>query len=33
MLNGKQKRFLRGLALNERAIFQLGKDGLSDNYI
>ena len=33
MLNGKQKRFLRSLALNERAIFQLGKDGLSDNYI
>ena len=29
MLNGKQKRYLRALAVNERAIFQIGKDGLS----
>lgn len=33
MLNGKQKRYLRSLAQTERAIFQMGKDGLSDNYI
>lgn len=31
MLTGKQKRFLRALAVNEHAIFQIGKDGLSDN--
>ncbi len=31
MLNGKQKRYLRSLAVNENAIFQIGKDGLSDN--
>ena len=29
MLNGKQKRYLRALAVNERVIFQIGKDGLS----
>ena len=31
MLNGKQKRYLRSLAVNEKAIFQIGKEGLSDN--
>ena len=31
MLTGKQKRYLRGLAVNEKAIFQIGKDGLNDN--
>lgn len=31
MLNGKQKRYLRALAVNENAIFQIGKDGLSEN--
>lgn len=30
MLNGKQKRYLRALAVNARPIFQIGKDGLSD---
>ena len=33
MLSGKQKRYLRSLAQNEQAIFQVGKDGLSDNLI
>jgi len=32
MLTGKQKRYLRSLAVNEKAIFQIGKDGLSDNF-
>lgn len=31
MLSGKQKRYLRSLAVNEKSIFQIGKDGLSDN--
>ena len=31
MLNGKQKRYLRSLAVNEKALFQIGKDGLSQN--
>ena len=31
MLTGKQKRYLRALAVNEQAIFQIGKDGLSSN--
>ena len=31
MLNGKQKRYLRSLAVNEKAIFQIGKDGLNEN--
>lgn len=31
MLSGKQKRYLRSLAVNEKALFQIGKDGLSDN--
>lgn len=33
MLTGKQKRYLRSLAQNEQALFQVGKDGLSDNLI
>ena len=33
MLSGKQKAYLRSLAQNERAIFQIGKDGLSDTLI
>lgn len=31
MLSGKQKRYLRSLAVNEKAIFQIGKDGLCEN--
>ena len=31
MLNGKQKRYLRAMAVNARPIFQIGKDGLSEN--
>ena len=31
MLTGKQKRYLRSLAVNEKAIFQIGKDGLNEN--
>jgi RNA-binding protein len=31
MLSGKQKRYLRSLAVNEKAIFQIGKDGLNEN--
>lgn len=31
MLSGKQKRYLRSLAVNENAIFQVGKDNLSNN--
>ncbi len=33
MLNNKQKNYLRGLAQSERALFQIGKDSLSDNLI
>lgn len=33
MLNGKQKRYLRGLASCDKTIFQIGKDALSDNLI
>ena len=33
MLNGKQKRYLRALAVNERAICQVGKEGIDDNLI
>ena len=33
MLNGKQKRYLRALAVNEKALFQIGKDGLSENLL
>lgn len=31
MLSGKQKRYLRSLAVNEKAICQIGKEGLDDN--
>lgn len=31
MLNGKQKRFLRAMASKEKAIVQVGKEGLSYN--
>lgn len=31
MLTGKQKRYLRSLAVNEKALFQIGKDGLDAN--
>ena len=31
MLNGKQKRYLRSLAVNEKAIVHIGKDGLDAN--
>ena len=31
MLSGKQKRYLRALAVNCRPVFQIGKDGLSEN--
>ena len=31
MLTGKQKRYLRALAVNEKAIVQIGKDNLSKN--
>ena len=31
MLTGKQKRYLRSLAVNEKAIFQIGKDGLNEH--
>ncbi|MBQ1469077.1 MAG: ribosome assembly RNA-binding protein YhbY [Solobacterium sp.] len=33
MLSGKQKRYLRSIAQTQRALFQIGKDGLSDNLI
>ncbi|MCI6271464.1 MAG: YhbY family RNA-binding protein [Erysipelotrichaceae bacterium] len=33
MLNGKQKRFLRGLGNLEKAVVIVGKDGLSYNLI
>ena len=31
MLSGKQKRFLRAMAVNEKAIFQIGKDEPTEN--
>jgi putative RNA-binding protein, YhbY family len=31
MLTGKQKSYLRGIAQTDKAIFQIGKDSLSDN--
>ena len=31
MLTGKQKRYLRSLAVNEKALVQIGKDNLSKN--
>lgn len=33
MLDGKQKRYLRGLAQNMDSIFQIGKGALSDTLI
>ena len=33
MLSSKQRAYLRGLANTERAIFQIGKDGLNDEII
>ena len=33
MLTGKQKRYLRSLGSSEQALFQIGKDALSDNLI
>lgn len=31
MLTGKQKRFLRSLAVNMNSCFQIGKDGINKN--
>ena len=31
MLTGKQKRYLRSLAVTQKALFQIGKDGLNTN--
>ena len=33
MLNPKQKAFLKSLAQKEKAKFQIGKEGLSDNLL
>lgn len=33
MLTGKQKRYLRSLAVNEKALLQIGKEGLTENVI
>ena len=33
MLTGKQRSYLKSLAHNLDALFQLGKNGLSDNFI
>jgi len=33
MLTGKQKSYLRSLAQNERPLFQVGKDGISDTLV
>ena len=33
MLNPKQKAYLKSLAQKEKAVFQIGKDGLSDNLL
>ena len=33
MLSGKQRAYLRSLANDMPAIFQIGKGGISDNYI
>ena len=33
MLNGKQRRYLRSIAVTTRAVVQIGKDGLSSNLI
>lgn len=32
-MKGKQKRYLRSLAVTDRPIFQIGKDGINDNLI
>lgn len=31
MLTGKQNRYLRSLAVDQNALFQIGKEGLSEN--
>ena len=31
MLSGKQKRYLRSLAVNEKTVCQIGKEGLDEN--
>ncbi len=33
MLTSKQRAFLRSIAAGEDTIFQLGKDGVSDNFV
>ena len=33
MLNGKQKAYLRSLAHNIDPVFQIGKDGITDNML
>lgn len=33
MLTGKQKAFLRGLAHKMNPVFQIGKDGITDNML
>ena len=33
MLTGKQKRYLRSLAVKQKALVQIGKDGLDENVI
>ncbi|MBR2812679.1 MAG: ribosome assembly RNA-binding protein YhbY [Solobacterium sp.] len=33
MLNSRQKSFLRSLAMTEKPIVQIGKDGISDSVI
>ena len=33
MLTGKQKRYLRSLAHHEKAIFQVGKSGVTENML
>jgi RNA-binding protein len=33
MLTGKQRSYLKGLAHNEKALMQLGKEGLSEGFI
>ncbi|RRC91096.1 ribosome assembly RNA-binding protein YhbY [Erysipelotrichaceae bacterium OH741_COT-311] len=33
MLNNKQKKYLRGLANSLRPLFQIGKEGLSFNFV
>ena len=32
-MKGKQKRYLRSLAVNEQPIFQIGKGGVNENLI